>query len=453
MAAFPNIDNIQNFIRGEYYLYGSTVVSMARNPHADLLGSIEYLKVDFDHDKYHQIYREHFDGDEALRHSVRYEAACIRALSPMPAMRFMEDMSDVPNVLAIFLNAFIENGFRARCFDKEPYYFPMYTAAQARVIKSVQHYWKGRGGLRLYIPGRNVRLASDFPGIEVGSALEERFYLTEATHLAARFNCPNIINFLLRELPDVVEVHNEQLQKQDNLTRGHLSGLTALHHAAVVLAKDALMMMLERGVDPTAPDKKDNTFMHALAVSTGEGEDQLACFHAANKFLVETITDPLALKAFYQTENKDGKIALQLAAEAKNKELVTQLLFVMGADMEPVETHFAGMSIHYGRLLAERIAQIDREILGVSKSIEELQRQVIENTAAKVELQSSVRDLTRLVHWQQQIIMVMATSLFAAGMMPAEIVPLLAAPPAAEPALLAWGEAAPAAPLEEDLGV
>ena len=103
----------------------------------------------------------------------------------------------------------------------------------------------------------------------------------------------------------------------------------------------------------------------------------------------------------------------------------------MGADMEPVETRFSGMSIHYGRLLAERIVQIDRKILGLGNAIEELERKIMENTAAKVELRASVGELreamenqNRIIAWQQRVIMMTVNILGAAGMMPEEAMPM-----------------------------
>lgn len=438
MAALPKIDTIDRFVRGEVNLRQGRIVSSHRNPRAEVLGSLEYFKLDFDHAKYAPIYEEHF-SDELMRHFVGYEAACIRALSPKPSARFLEDRVSVASSFASFLDQFVEKGFRARCFDQVGHYFPVYDGVSRRVIKNIQSSLIPRKAVRVINRARRqVRIFSDYPAIDVDPAFDDKFYLTEATHIAARLNCPNIINHLLRHLPDTPAARNEQLHKQDKLTRGKLSGLTAIHHGAVALAKDAVLMLLERGVEYAVLDKKDNTFMHALAVSTGKSEDQLACFHAVNKWLQENIADPLELKAFYQAKNKDGKTALKLAAEANNKELVTQLLFVTGADVETVETNFKALSIHYGRLLGERIVQVERDIAGVKKSILELQSQIHENTAAKVELRSSVRDLTRLVHWQHKIITVMAMSLSAAGMMPQEAIALMGEVAQPCPALLAW---------------
>ena len=314
-----------------------------------------------------------------------------------------------------------ESGFRAASFFNVTALKQLHT--HAKQCKGVR-YGVGQGA---YI----------WEAIRLSPELGEEFLITYAGHLAARFNCVNALRRL--------ELTVDELSLQDTIEQASLSGLTALHHSAFSASVPCLEYLLSMGIDHAIVDKKDNTFLHALVVSPAEPEKQLACFHVVKKCLAEMIPDPLDLKAFYQTKNTAGETALDLAAKKGNKELTCQFLFVLGADMEPVETRFSGMSIHYGRLLAERIVQIDRKILGLGNAIEELERKIMENTAAKVELRASVGELreamenqNRIIAWQQRVIMMTVNILGAAGMMPPEVAGALATP-APCVATLAWG--------------
>lgn len=418
----------------EQDLLGLAVSRVAANKGSYQLEPIVFgFPVNPDEGPFHEALAE-FIEDDAERLRAYFNLVVLTQLHPIKAVE-LDDITrfdSVDSPLFAYLSPMLLTGFRARAFHQRSTYYPVFTDLADTHCEQGQ--WYNRLDILFKSDGW---LLSPFMAIDVSTDIDDQFLLTEVTHIAARLNCPTILKGLIDTFlgPDQKAI----LSKQDKLSFGLLNGLTAIHHAAHVAGQSTLLAILARDdIEVDLQDKNENTFMHALACSKATPEKQLACFHAVNKYLMETITDPLELKAFYQTKNKDGKTALQLAAEAKNKELVIQLLFVLGADMEPIETHFSSMHIHYGRLLAERIAQVDREIDGLKHSIIELQRQISENTAATAQLRAGMAAQNKVIASQQQMIMLMASALAAGGMMPAELV--AGVEPQRALARLAWQE-------------
>jgi hypothetical protein len=79
---------------------------------------------------------------------------------------------------------------------------------------------------------------------------------------------------------------------------------------------------------------------------------------------------------FYQQKNHSGDTALQVAGNAKNKELVQKLLFLPGADAEeksaahPKGVDFTGLGIHYGKLLALESALLFERNLALGERLD-----------------------------------------------------------------------------------
>ena len=170
----------------------------------------------------------------------------------------------------------------------------------------------------------------------------------------------------------VWEVVKEELDRafpepsalKEFLVRKNWNGRTVLHEAIVNFNFDALAKFLTIfKMDPFATlDAKGNTILHTLADSKGEPKKQLGMLQDLVKLLFDLEPDVEKRERFYQYKNTAWDTALQVAGNAKNKELVQKLVFLPGADAEeksgahPKGVDFAGLGIHYGKLLAHECA-------------------------------------------------------------------------------------------------
>lgn len=343
-------EQVPNFLRGldRARIPGRPVLP-PRSPSADILGAGLHTGVR-SHSPDFQSWLTEFVSDAAVRETLCLELDILQAIhprDPIPIDLSAQDFVDSP--LWRYLLKFKDCGFRGRVFDLESQCFRLFATSgemgQSRDLALVVGWHRYGNASALF---RAIAIDPDLP--------EANRYL-EASRVAAFMNCPNLMTALTDSPADY-------LRQDASNFYGILDGETALHHAARALSEKALMRLLEiLGSEAfTAVDKNGNTFFHALACSKGPAARQLDLLRAITEFFLTLEPDVAKQAAFYQHKNKFGDTALNVAANRGNKELVTELIFVLGANAEAKsQTHpkgidFGALDIHYGTLLAQKQA-------------------------------------------------------------------------------------------------
>ena len=348
-------EQVPNFLRGLDRTRGhGTPILPPRSPAVDILGAGPHTGVSSQSPEF-QSWLDEFVPDVALREKLCIELDILQAIHPRTPLSMDLSAQDFPeSALWKYLVRIKDSGFRGRFFDLESQCFPLFVTyvemgldARCVLFKLGRHFgWPGAG------------VASTlFRAIEVNAALPEANRYIEAIPIAVLVNCPNLVAALADSPAD----YSKQYASVIN---GVIDGPTLLHHAALGLNPKVMEYLLKDcGIDfTTAVDKKGNTLLHALACSKGHAAKQLGMLQDLVKLLFDLEADVEKRECFYQHTNTAGDTALNVAANARNKELVQKLMFLPGADTEdksaahPKGVDFTGLGIHYGKLLAHECA-------------------------------------------------------------------------------------------------
>ncbi len=365
--------HVPNYLRGGDEKRHSFKIISPRSPAADILGAA-YRFSETPSSPEFRGWLSEFIPDLTLRSKLSFDLKCLNALNsssctvdPMGVDLSAEDALTTP--LGCYLLSLKEIGFRGRFFDLESQYCLLFRDP-VPIIPHIKNYPDGRFS---YLTGSPSVVFSFFRAIEIKPDLPLENKYTEATHIAALFNCPLLMAAL-------VDSPADYLRQDASNFYGILDGLTALHHAARALSKKALMRLLEI-VGPAAfeaVDKNGNTFLHALACSQNSGEGaahQIDLLKTFVKFFFATERDLSKREKFYQHINKFGDTALNIAANRGNKELVTELVFLPGAKTEaksatnPKGLDFGALGIDYGTLLARKHAIFGEYMMTLEESV------------------------------------------------------------------------------------
>ena len=414
--------HVPNYVKGldtrrTFAGSGYRFILAPRSPAADILGAAYHLGEipsgpDF------QGWLSEFIPDPVLRAKLGFDLKCLNALNPSqsvmdPLGYDLSAQDSLTTTLGTYLLGLRDFGLRGRVFDFDHHLCPLFTSPSPDLIRHA-----GQSTFEYWAPPPTYAFHSFFRAIEINPALPEANRYTEATHIAARFNCQNLLKALANSPADYL--------KQDNSNfLGVLDGLTALHHAALAFSPKVMEFLLKDcGIDfTTAVDKKGNTLLHALACSKGPAEKQLGMLQDLVKLLFDLEFDAEKRERFYQHKNTAGDTALNVAANAKNKELVQKLMFLPGADTEeksdahPKGVDFTGLGIHYGKLLSHEYALLFEKNLAFGERLDR-QEEVVTNVVAALRatvaaLEDAKEEIALLK--QNQLLLMQMVGALAAG--------------------------------------
>jgi hypothetical protein len=407
-------EQVPNFLRGlDRARWHGAPILPPRSPVVDILGAGLHTGVCSESADF-QSWLAEFIPDVALREKLCIELDILQAIHPKAPLSMDLSAQDFPeSALWKYLVGIKDSGFRGRIFDLESHSFPLFTTPAEMGFADAFV----RLGRHQYGPAYGYG-STLFRAIEVKADLPEVSRYTEATHIAGRFNCPNLLKALANSPANYL--------KQDNSHfLGVLDGLTALHHAALGFSPKVMEFLLKDcGIDfTTALDKNGNTLLHALACSKGPAEKQLGMLQDLVKLLFDLEFDAEKRERFYQHKNTAGDTALNVAANAKNKELVQKLMFLPGADTEeksdahPKGVDFTGLGIHYGKLLSHEYALLFEKNLAFGERLDR-QEEVVMNVVAALRatvaaLEDAKEEIALLK--QNQLLLMQMVGALAAG--------------------------------------
>ncbi len=360
-----NKDYVAAFLRGhDKYRFACSVIP-PRAPEADILGAalrygVKPTDLDF------RNWLSEFIPTPELQLKTSFDLHCLHTLEPSQAVMKGADFSlqDSPESdWGRYLLSLKESGFRGRFFDLPEHQCLLYT----HPIPS--SYVKAYSGGRYSYPSSSWKF-SFFRAVDLNlnRDLPESHRYTEASHIAALFNCQELIDALSED-------SNEALLKQDQSNFYEvLAGLTALHYAVLGLHKKILTYLLQdRRLDLMTLDRNGNTLLHVLACLKDSPVKQVDFFQAIVKLVFKLEPDAEKREKFYQHKNKANKTALELAASAENKELVQRLIFIPGVNILTVDLKALG--IDYGTKLNQELAVVREYVMAVDESARSLREE------------------------------------------------------------------------------